>query len=537
MSEIRKRIQPRQASWWKSANWDNVIPFARSLRREKPKSPDVWPPFRFPEPPPGVIPGTNEDIKLALDDFNSSFSSTYDWANNAIRSNYAEGLVWLGFAELALLAQRAEYRVLSETIAAEMTREWIEFKSTGDNDKTEKIKELTDACDNYRLKDVITLAIEHDGFFGRGQIYIDTGDTDNRDELKTPIGNGRGLISKQKVQKGKLKAFRNVEPMWVYPTNYNSIDPLSPNWYRPEQWFVMGKEVHRTRLLTLIGRPVPDILKPAYSFAGLSMSQMAKPYVDNWLRTRQSVSDLIHSFSVFVLKTDLQAALMPGSDKFWKRIELFNILRDNSNLFVLNKTSDEDFANVSAPIGGLHELQSQSQEHMCSVGRIPAVKLLNIQPAGFNASSQGELIAFDDWIAGFQERLLRRPATTLIDFVQLSLWGETDPEIMFEFKPLQQVDPAQLVQNNQAKAQTDMQYIEMGAVTAEEVRERLAADEESPYQGLDLSKPIEPPAPPDIFGEPGVASPGAEGQEYQAGAGLESSQSQLPQEGWRNAAE
>ncbi|MGF6605041.1 hypothetical protein P3T23_009802, partial [Paraburkholderia sp. GAS448] len=47
------------------------------------------------------------------------------------------------------------------------------------------------------------------------------------------------------------------------------------------------------------------MLKPAYAFGCLSLSQIAKPYVDNWLRTRQSVSDLLHSFSTMVLKTNL----------------------------------------------------------------------------------------------------------------------------------------------------------------------------------------------------------------------------------------
>jgi hypothetical protein len=40
---------------------------------------------------------------------------------------------------------------------------------------------------------------------------------------------------------------------------------------------------------------------------------MAKPYVDIWLTTRQSVADLIHSFSVMVLMTDLSTLMQPGN--------------------------------------------------------------------------------------------------------------------------------------------------------------------------------------------------------------------------------
>jgi len=50
--------------------------------------------------------------------------------------------------------------------------------------------------------------------------------------------------------------------------------PSEADWYRPSEWFVMGKQIHATRLLTFVGREVPDILKPAYSFGGLSMTQI-----------------------------------------------------------------------------------------------------------------------------------------------------------------------------------------------------------------------------------------------------------------------
>ena len=57
------------------------------------------------------------------------------------------------------------------------------------------------------------------------------------------------------------------------------------------------------------------ISETAGAFGGLAMSQMLKPYVDNWLRTRQSVSDLIHSFSVSGIKTDLSTMLMGDGDQ------------------------------------------------------------------------------------------------------------------------------------------------------------------------------------------------------------------------------
>ena len=60
---------------------------------------------------------------------------------------------------------------------------------------------------------------------------------------------------------------------------------------------------------------------PAYAFGGLSMTQMMKPYVDNWLQTRQSVNDIIQNFSTSVLKTDM--GTLTESDEAIRRAQLF----------------------------------------------------------------------------------------------------------------------------------------------------------------------------------------------------------------------
>jgi uncharacterized protein len=63
--------------------------------------------------------------------------------------------------------------------------------------------------------------------------------------------------------------------------------------------------MHRSRLLTLISSPVSDMLKPAYAFGGLPMIQKAKPYIDNFLSTRQNVHDAVRHFSIYVLMTNM----------------------------------------------------------------------------------------------------------------------------------------------------------------------------------------------------------------------------------------
>jgi hypothetical protein len=271
-----------------------------------------------------------------------------------------------------------------------MTREWIEFKSTGE-DKTDKLEQLADAMKRLQVQEAFRRIAEQDGFFGRAHLYIDLGTTDDRDELRTSIGNGRDRISRAKIRRGALAALRPVEAVWAYPTDYNSTDPLASNWYRPLTWYVMGKQIHSTRFLTLVGREVPDLLKPAYSFGGLSLSQMIKPYVENWIRTRASVGDLVHSFSTNGILTNMtQIIAKDGQQGLYNRVDFYNGVRDNRGTLILDKDTEE-FFNVSTPLGGLDALQAQAQEHICSASGLPLIKFTGLTPTGLNASSEGEI--------------------------------------------------------------------------------------------------------------------------------------------------
>jgi phage-related protein (TIGR01555 family) len=217
----------------------------------------------------------------------------------------------------------------------------------------------------------------------------------------------------------------------------------------------------------------------------LSLSQLAKPYVDNWLQTRQGVNDIISAFSVFVLKTNMSVALQGDGQELFKRAELFNLLRSNRGLMMLDKDA-EDFENVSAPLGGLDKLQAQAQEHMAAVSHIPLVKLLGIQPAGLNASSEGEIRSFYDYIHAFQEHLFRDKIHKLLGLVMLSLWGKVDPDINFEFEPLWSLDEKGEAEVEKIRAETDGILIDNGQITPAEARARVARDPGSQYSSIDV---------------------------------------------------
>jgi len=430
--------------------------------------------------PPGVTPP--KGAKLAMDEYPVS---TAGWAYNNIGANIIEeGQGFLGYAVLAQLSQRAEYRSMVEILAMYMTKEWINLKTSGNESKSDKIATIASELEHLKIKKAFQTVAEQDGYFGRGHLYLDLGET-TEEERKKSILDSNGKVSAAKVGRGSFKRVKAIEAVWAYPIRYNSTDPFAADWYKPQAWYVMGKEVHVSRFLTFIGREVSDLLKPAYSFGGLSLTQMALPYVDNWLRTRQSVSDIVHAFSVMVLSTNLSEALQADGEQLFRRVDLFNGVRDNKGVLVLDKET-EVFQNVSAPLSGLDTLLSQSQEQLCSVAGTPVIILLGLSPHGLNASSEGEIRAFFDRIKSRQESLFRDPLERLIDIIQLSKFGEVDPDITFDFVDLWSLDEKGRVDVEKTKADLAQVLIDAGVIAPEEERSRLAKDPDSFYHGLNI---------------------------------------------------
>lgn len=443
------------------------------------------------EPPKGVIPEAIRSAVLAMD------STPYGEINDAYAMGYAWGNMdsFPGYPYLSMMAQKPEYRKMVGTIAEEMTRKWIKLKTVGDDDKSERVKQLYDALDRFHVRDKFREAAEHDGYFGGGQIYIDVMSPKNvsawtdDNELQTKL-----FISEKKIPKGSLKGFQVIEPVWTYPGVYNAQNPLSPDFYKPTEWFVMGKTVHASRMIDFVSRHVPDLLKASYNFRGLSLIQIAEPYVNNWLRTRDSVSDMIHSFSIPVIGTDMSQVLQGGgAENLLMRLMMFNQCRDNRGAFAKdnNKEQPETVEFVNAPLSGLDMLQAQAQEQMASVSSIPLVKLLGITPNGLNASSDGEIRVFYDYIHSLQQSIFKTPLKRVLDVIQLSEFGDIDPDITFEFEPLYEMSAKEKAEIRKIDADTDAVYIAAGALSANEVREKIADDPDSPYHSLDLSYEIE----------------------------------------------
>ena len=455
--------------------------------------------YELPKLPPGVIPppspldqmlAADEAPRMAQDD--GYMAPGFGWLNQY--NSLGCGLTFPGYPYLATLAQISEYRAPAEVMSTELTRKWLKLVGKGDGDVGGKIKEIEKRMEELHVRDLFRKAAWQDDIFGRSQIFIRIrGQEDDESRAKPLMIDDNGGVAK-----GTLLGLQCVEPYWSTPFSYNATDPTLPTWYRPESWFINGKRTHRTRLLPFISREVPDVLKPAYNFGGISMTQLMEPYVTMWLRTRKSVNDLVNIFSITTLSTDMNATLSEGADgsDLIRRMQIFIANRDNKGLMLINKGTEE-LAMQNTPLSTLDALQAQSQEHMAAPCHIPLIKLFGVVPTGLNATGEGEIQVWYDFVRARQEVLFGPQFETVLKLVQLDLYGTIDPDIGYEWVPLDEPTAKEKAEERKSDADRDQVYISAGVVSPDEVREKLQLDPNSGYDGLTGDAPGPPALPMD----------------------------------------
>lgn len=451
----------------------------QQMQLQKPVEPEQYEPY---QPPVGVLPADVKKAPVAMD----SCNSIAPWANT--NPSFYGGFI--GYPVLTMMAQSGDYRNVPETNALEMTREWgaIKVKGDGDDSSNDKIQRLTEEFERLRVRDLLRKHIENEGIFGMSHLFIKIKGQDDKTEIPLVLEN---------IPRDSLEGFVLIEPIHTSPSAFNASNPLDFDFYKVNNWYVLGKNVHQDRLLTLVTRPVPDLLKPAYNFGGVSWIQIMKPYVQRFQRDTDSISDLISKFSLTALKTNMESVLSGGRDgasQLMMRTHMLNQFRDNLNTLLMDKDGEE-LVQINTPLTGLVDLWAKSQELMAMPSHTPLVKLTGITPSGLNASSDGEIRVYNDWISSLQNAFILPQIMQILRIMQMSLFGEIDDNIVFEFASLHQLDDQEKSDVNLKKAQTAQILIDSGVISQEDERQRVSQDEDSGYGHID---PDEVPEMPDL---------------------------------------
>jgi phage-related protein (TIGR01555 family) len=411
------------------------------------------------------------------------------------------GSQFMGYPGLQSLTQNAMVAACIDTVADDQTRAWIDITTGGkkitDEDKEADIR-LTDAAKELGLQRLFNDAAIMAGYYGGCLIFIDTGDPSV--DLSQPLN---FTPWSAELKRGARVRFVLVDPINCFPGAYNSFDPLARDYYVPQSWWVNSRQVHASRLIHVHSGLPPVLLRPSYNFFGIPHAQIIYDYILHFQKCRVAAQTLLTKFSLTVLKTDMASGIMQGGgfQALDNRIAAIARYRDNDSILAINNgggdpATAEDILNVTTPLSGVWEIVKQSLELVAAVNRTPAVKLLGISPSGFNATGESDIRNYYDHISSLQEK--SRPfIQKALEVVSLCTLGRVYSGLNFTVNALGEEDKALRANVKKTEADRDAIYLANGVLSPEEVRNRLSADDEGGYQGLDVDD-----IPDDVEGEP-----------------------------------
>lgn len=441
---------------------------------------------------PPVTLGVSEKERLAQDEALSDVGFYGAIHRSLQQHGYELGQYpvtsFVGYGALQQIAQNGMIRACVQTVADDITREWITI--TGDDaEAVEEIQTLQEK--KYHLRTLFHEAATLTGYMGGAFIYVDTG-TENP-ELPLRYSN-----ESAELQPGTKLRFVVVDPVNVSPGDYNAIDPLKPDYLKPRYFWVLGTKVHESRLLRLFDNPPPTLLRPAYNFLGIPQAQILWDYVMHWNQCRVYTADLVRKVSLLVFQTSTDDIFNSpnGVQLFDIRMKALQRYRDNNAVFVCDKEG-ESVMNVQTSIAGCTDVVRQSLEMVASINRTPAVKLLGISPSGFNATGESDIRNYYDYIRSKQE-LRREAINTCLEAIELVEMGSINSNISFDFNELSKEDEASAAMTAQTRAGALATLAQVQAISAEEMREAVKK-EPAMHLGF-LSDEVPEGEPEDIEG-------------------------------------
>ncbi len=304
------------------------------------------------------------------------------------------------------------------------------------------------------------------------------------------------------IKPGSYKGISQVDPYWMTPyMGEDSIqNPASINFYEPTWWQIGAKRYHRSHLIVSRHSPVPDILKPAYMYGGVPLTQQIFERIYAAERTANEAPMLAMTKRMNIVKADLDKVFQ-NPDRFMARMADQAAMRDNYGTRVIN--TDEDYTQHETSLADLDATIMTQYQLVAAIAEVPATKLLGTSPKGFGASGEYEAASYHEFLAGLQANDM----TPILErHYEILSRSEFDGKYVIEpvWNPLDEPTEESIANIHKVKADTYVALQGTGAIDGQDIREVLVKDPQSGFAGMtDI-------APDDLDEDDDIAPPATE---------------------------
>lgn len=291
------------------------------------------------------------------------------------------------------------------------------------------------------------------------------------------------------------KGMSQIDPYWMTPQLLSTAvtSPGNIDFYKPEFWKVGTQVIHRSHFVIFTTGDVPDVLKPAYNFGGVSVTQRIFERVYAAERTANEAPLLTMTKRSTILYTDTDKA-MANQAAFDQRLETWASYRDNWQVKV--QDTEDKLEQFDITLNDLDSVIMTQYQLVAAIADVPGTKLLGTQPKGFNSTGEFEESSYHEMLESLQNNdlnpMLRRHHALLIMSHVVPKFGIKRFKLNISWNELDALTEQEKAAVNVAKLQGDEIATSLMAIDAQEVRDRLIADPDSGYAGLSAKLPPMP---------------------------------------------
>lgn len=416
---------------------------------------------------------------IAMDGMNNQYNLNLTPFNSVVMSYYANTSCFLGYNNLSLLAQHPIMNRACVMKGEDSVKNGWSISPTSDEEISEEIlTEISTLDDDYKTRHHLITAEKFKNVFGIRHVLFKVDSSDPDFYLKP--------FNPDSVTAGSYKGMHQVDPIYITPelTSDGLSDPLSENFMKPMYWVVGGQKIHRSHFVIIYGPEVADNLKPTYRYGGISLVQQTYERLYKAERTANEAPELALTKRSTVHKMDVkQLSLNPDL------LKVMNDQQEIKNNFGKELiSSEDDIIQLDTSLADYTETVMNQYQLFSGYVGIPFLKLLQTSPVGLNATGSFEEKSYNESVGEVQGNNLD---PILNAHYMRVLRSDVFPKFNiqpFEFEivwsPIDNPTSKDRAANNLVKAQTDETYFNIGAVTAEDIREKLSQDEQSEFNGV-----------------------------------------------------
>ena len=256
----------------------------------------------------------------------------------------------------------------------------------------------------------------------------------------------------ERIRPGDFQGLMVMDRWTLNPVPGSIVTDFGPDFGQPEYYQTVTDtlngyprlKIHHSRVIRFGGYKLPYYQRTQNMGWDLSVVERIYDILTAHGSTTTGMAQLVYKSWLRIFSVDGFEELVASGNSvamqgFAAMVETMRLFQSLEGITVIDSEYDLDaigFANFA----GLSDVLASMSQQLCGALRIPNTRLFGSSPQGMNATGNGELRDYYDGVLKDQENELRRPMTTILDVLHMSLFGEMPPPgFTSKFRPLWQV--------------------------------------------------------------------------------------------------